>query len=150
MKARQASTIFPIGEAREALPSELSSLVAEVRAAARAANKAEAEYVCQLALLARAAYGRRAAGGDAMTVCAKAVGLTRQTLQPFVRIALCWTKDELCDLLAGGDPNGRALTSSHLAALARLPRSKRAHWTERALTEGMHVRELRKRVGRTG
>jgi hypothetical protein len=58
-------------------------------------------------------------------------------------VAECWTEAEARHLLTQPAPGGRALTWSHLVAIAALPsRKQRSRWARRASVEGLSVREL--------
>jgi len=146
MNDQRSSGVIPIEVPSERLPEDLSALVAGLLAAEENVNAATAECVYRLAFLARAAHGRRVGSLDAMSVCAQAIGITRQTLQPFALIARCWTQEELRELLTRRDAHGRGLSSSHLVTLARIPRAARIRWIERALAESLDVRALRRKI----
>jgi hypothetical protein len=140
-------------------PVELNRRVArpEVRGGASAAavedalraiklqRTAEAEVAYRLAV---AAAGARKGGIEA---CARALGLTRQTLAPYALVGAHWTAAELRHLLAErrtvhGDP----ISISHLAELANLAPAHRDRWLERTFSQGLTVRELRAGLWKSG
>jgi hypothetical protein len=70
------------GESRnEVLSAELLQLANDARSARAALEVTSAEYAYRLAVLARAASGRRAGEGSAMEACARAAHVSRQVLQ---------------------------------------------------------------------
>jgi hypothetical protein len=125
---------------------DLEQLVDDALCAANELRFAHSEYAYRLAVLARAATGRRLHTGSAIDACARALGIRRQTLQPYAILTLRWKPDELRALFKRPGANGKPLSTSHLLLLARLPRSEREYWVERALTDGMEVHELRARL----
>jgi hypothetical protein len=131
------------------LPSDLRKLVNEVLRAVTRMRGLEAEYVLGLAEVARAARDRRAENEPAIDACAKALGVARQTLQPYALIASRWKPEELRHLLSRRDRHGRPISLSHLLVLARLPPRESARWTESVFEEGIVVHDLRKRVRRS-
>jgi hypothetical protein len=128
---------------------DIARLVDEALRAANDLRRAHSEYAYRLAVLARAATGRRLSKGSAIEECARALGIRRQTLQPYSILTLRWKPEELRVLFGRPGANGRALSTSHLLLLARLPKSERDHWVERTLTEGLEVHELRARLRRS-
>ena len=138
------------GNLRTAEPTDespiLRDLVAGVQHAVSMLREAEAQYVLRMAEVARAA--RRGGAGDesSMNACARALGISRQTLQPYAVVALRWTERDLRDLFDRRDCHGRPLSLSHLLVLARLSQAERSRWIEVVLAEGTPVHELRERL----
>jgi hypothetical protein len=128
------------------LPGDLSELLEEVHRAELDVRVAEAKYARSLALLAGAARGRRVGGASAIGICANALGMARQTLQPFAIIAARWSQQELDAIFERRRASGRPLTTSHLLCIARLPRGARREWIQRALHEDLDVRALRESI----
>jgi hypothetical protein len=127
------------------LPDDLRDRVDQIRRMALAIRTAEAEYVYQLALLAKAAAAYRFPdGSSATTVCAAAIGLGRTTLAAFALVAARWTAGELRQLLTLRDIRGQPLSVTHLLLVARLPRTIREPWIGRILAEGLDVRSLKR------
>jgi hypothetical protein len=124
----------------------LQDLVAGVQQAISTLREAEAQYVLRMADVARAARRGGAADESSIDRCASALGISRQTLQPYAIIALRWTARDLRDLFGRRDSHGRPISLSHLLVLARLPQADRSHWIEVVLAEGMPVHELRERL----
>jgi hypothetical protein len=142
MQHRRASGVFAgLGaRAHEKLPDDFSHIIAEIESVSQTA---QARRIWLLALLARAAHGRRAGEIGCVKLCAEALRLSRRAFEPYALVARCWTEEELSVLLARRDKRGRCLTASHLLVLAPLPRALRAQWTEFSLIQGLSVRELR-------
>ena len=78
-----------------------------------------------------------------MEVCARQVGVARTTLHAFSIIANRWQLPELRALFLRRDPEGRALSATHLLLVGRLPRAARERWIERVLADGLDVRALK-------
>jgi hypothetical protein len=128
----------------------LCEVVADAARAGLDAKRAEAEYVYRVAIVARAATGRRLSGMSALEACARSLGLARRTLQQLAIIAMRWTVFEYRALLERQGAGGHSLTTSHLLMIAPLARGAREHWIERTLAEGLEVRELRERIAHDG
>jgi hypothetical protein len=125
------------------LPPEVTELVAVAEQAARDLRLAEAEHAYRLALVARAATGRRLAkGGSALEACAKRLGLARSTLQAFSALACCWSREELRAMFARA--RSSCLSISHLLLVSQLPRLERYRRIEQILDGSLGVRELRR------
>jgi hypothetical protein len=127
----------------DALPADLRALVEGARRSLERVADAEAAYVYSLALMSRAATGRTVQGGSAIDVCAAALGLTRQTVQPYAVIASRWNFVDLRRLLSRRTVRGRPLSTAHLLFLARLGKAQRGYWLERTVREGLDVHSLR-------
>jgi DNA-binding response OmpR family regulator len=140
--ARQRRTRRSGTPGGEDLPEDLRELVGGVLSTAVELGTKESEYAYRLALLARAANGRRLDGRSATGACADAVSVSRQTLRLYASVAARWEPEDLPALLRRRDCKGRPLTTSHLVAIARAPRSSRDELTERALRDGLDVRQL--------
>jgi len=126
------------------LPDELHKLAQDVLDTFAKERAVEAEQAYRLALLAKAAFLHKSARGSAIAACARAVGLSRQTLQPYAIVATRWSAPELKQLLAERrNVRGEPISISHLVLLAKLPRATRDTWIERAFAEGLTVRQLR-------
>jgi len=138
----------PVARTEHALPEDLQRHVDAVRKAAYAVSSAETEYVCCLATLAQVAAHRRLSSGSAADACAHALGITRQTLQPYSLLLTRWEPEELRALLSRRNVHGRPLSLSHLLELARLPAAMRARWIERTLAEGLDAHALRAAIRR--
>jgi hypothetical protein len=123
-------------------------VVAAVEAGARL-HAAEAEYAFRMAAVARAARRGGATESSAVRACASALGITRQTLQPYALIGMRWTPEELRSLLERHDCNGRRISLSHLLILSRLSHAERQRRTEEVFAEGLAVHELRERIRTT-
>jgi hypothetical protein len=130
------------------LPRDLVGLVEAVRQAQNEVDAANAKYVYALALLSRAASGRTIEGGSAVDLCAHAVGLSRQTLQPYAIVALRWRPEELRNLLNLRTAQERPLSIAHLLVLARLPAADRETWLLRTVREGLDAHSLRALIAR--
>jgi DNA-binding NarL/FixJ family response regulator len=125
------------------LADELHALVEDVCDAAAEVLFVDAEYVFRMAVLAQKAYGAADDGDPQFAACARAVGLSRQALQPYVLVAKRWTREELRVLLAERrNVLGKPMSVSHLHLLARLPRHAREEWVERVFSEGLTVSGL--------
>jgi hypothetical protein len=127
----------------DVLPEDLSRLVVAVQEARSALLQAQAEHACRLALLARAANGRVVRQTSATRVCAAILGISRQTLQPYARVAGRWHADELHALLENAVANGAVLSRSHLEQLAKVPQHECRVLVDRAFTERLTVRGLK-------
>lgn len=125
------------------LPPELRPLAQDALDAFAKGRDVEAEQAYRLALLARAARAHSSAKRSGLADCARAIGVSRQTLQPYAVLASRWSPKELKELLARRNIHGEPISVSHLMQLARLPRPVRDAWTERVFAEGLTVRELR-------
>jgi hypothetical protein len=124
----------------------LHDLVAGVQQAVSTLRDAEAQYVLRMAEVARAARRGGVADESSINHCARALGISRQTLQPYAIVALRWTTKDLRDLFERRDCHGRPISLSHLLVLARLPQADRSRWIEVVLAEGTPVHELRARL----
>jgi CheY-like chemotaxis protein len=134
----------PDDSLREKLPADLRALAEDVLDSFAKERDLEAEQAYRLALLAKAAFAHRSPRGSAIEACARAVGLSRQTLQPYAIVASRWSAPELKHLLAERrNANGEPISISHLVVLAKLPRPARDTWLERVFAEGLTVRQLR-------
>lgn len=103
----------------------------------------EADVACQLALLARAAHDAR----GTLAACAQALGVSRQTLQPYTVVARQWTGAELQHLLAvRRNSKGEPISMSHLLLVANWPRPECDRVVERVFSEALTVRQLRRIV----
>jgi hypothetical protein len=127
----------------------LENAVADAIRAARDAKLAEAEYAYKMAIVAQVAAGRRLSGMSAVEASARSLGVTRRTLQQWAILATRWTLAECRVLLERRGPDGNSLTVSHLLVVASLPREARKHWIERALLDGLAVRELRAHIAQS-
>jgi DNA-binding response OmpR family regulator len=135
----------PAGEVDETeLSEELQALVGDVLDTIASERALEAEQAYRLALLAKAALASTTPRGSPIEACARAVGLSRQTLQPYALVASRWSAPELKRLLAERrNVRGEPISISHLVMLAKLPRATRDSWIERVFSEGLTVRQLR-------
>lgn len=104
------------------------------------------EYALRMAAVARAARRGGASPSSTIRECASALGIARQTLQPYALVGMRWTDAELRALLERHDCHGRHISMSHLLILCRLPAAERKIRTEETLAEGLGVHELRKRI----
>jgi DNA-binding response OmpR family regulator len=147
-RQRRARRSAPAGG--EDLPEDLRELVGGVLSTAVELGTKESEYAYRLALLARAANGRRLRGRSATEACADAVNVSRQTLQVYATVAARWEPEALPALFKRRDCKGRPLTTSHLVAIARAPQSSRDELIEHALREGLDVRQLQALVANGG
>jgi DNA-binding response OmpR family regulator len=126
------------------LPSELRVLADDVLDVFAQERSIEAEQAYRLALLAQAAFASEERDWSVIEACARAVGLSRQTLQPYATVASRWTAPELLHLLAERrNARGEPISISHLVLLARLSNPARSQWLERVFDEGLTVRQLR-------
>ena len=125
------------------LPEDLRELVEHARAAGSAVRIAQAEYAYRLSLLALRAAGHRLGCVAAISAAATALGISRQTLQPYAVLAARWAPEDLRALFKLRTTHGRPLSVTHFLVLARLPRSKRDALIARALREGLDARTLR-------
>jgi hypothetical protein len=145
MGKRKLGSVARCGESACGLPTDLHELLTDAMRAAAELRVAEAESAYRLALLVRAATGRRLGrGGSALAACAKQLGVSRSTLQPFSSIASRWSPQELRTLFERSD--SRSLSVSHLLIIGQLPGPARDRWIERILAEGLGVHELRSRL----
>ena len=131
----------PVGKGE--CPDQLFAAVAQAEASLHAA---EAEYALRMAAVARAARRGGAGARSAVRACASALGITRQTLQPYALVAMRWKEAELRSLLERQDCNGRCISLSHLLILCRLPLAERQRRTEETFREGLAVHRLRERI----
>jgi hypothetical protein len=134
-----------IAETRDDTPL-LHDLVAGVQQAVSTLRDAEAQYILRMAEVARAARRGGVADESSINHCARALGISRQTLQPFAIVGLRWTARDLRELFERRDCHGRPISLSHLLVLARLPQADRSRWIEVVLAEGTPVHELRERL----
>jgi hypothetical protein len=149
-EARSANHVIEGASSAECdLPDDLHELLREAHRACINLRIAEARYARSLAVLAGGARGRRVRGASAIEVCAKALGIARQTLQPFAIIASRWSQSELNAIFEMRGAAGRPLTTSHLLCVARLPLRTRELWIRRALNEDLDVRALRERLAKS-
>jgi DNA-binding NarL/FixJ family response regulator len=126
------------------LPDDLRTLAGDVLDTFARERALHAEQAYRLALLAKAAFAHPSLKGSPIEACARAVGLSRQTLQPYALVATRWSAPELRHLLAERrNSRGEPISISHLVLLAKLPRATRDTWTERVFAEGLTVRQLR-------
>jgi DNA-binding response OmpR family regulator len=131
-------------EDEEALPDDLRALAEDVLDTFARERELHAEQAYRLALLAKAAFAREHVKGSSIEACARAVGLSRQTLQPYAIVASRWSAPELRTLLAERrNAHGEPISISHLVVLAKLPRATRDAWIERVFAEALTVRQLR-------
>jgi CheY-like chemotaxis protein len=130
---------------QDALPADLRILAEDVLDAFAKERALQADLAYRLALLAQGAAASTAASGTSIfEACARAVGLSRQTLQPYATVAARWTGPELRQLLAERrNVRGEPISISHLVELARLSNPTRDEWLERVYAEGLTVRQLR-------
>jgi hypothetical protein len=149
MEKRKLRRVPPDSASVCVLPVDLHEFVADALRSATDLRQAEAENAYRLALLVRAATGRRLGrGGSALAACAKLLGVSRSTLQPFSSIASRWSPQELRALFERSD--SRFLSVSHLLLIGQLPRTARNPWIKRVLEEGLGVHELRRRLAAAG
>jgi hypothetical protein len=127
-------------------PTPIRHLVAAAVQAGARLHAAEAEYALGMAAVARAARRGGATDNSAARECASALGITRQTLQPYALLAMRWTPQELRVLLERQDCNGRRISLSHLLILSRLSHAERLRRTEEVFVEGLGVHDLRARI----
>jgi CheY-like chemotaxis protein len=129
----------------DALTPELRVLAEDVLDAFARERTLQADLAYRLALLAQgAAASTTSPGASIIEACARAVGLSRQTLQPYATVAARWTGPELRQLLAERrNKFGEPISISHLVELARLSNPTRDEWLERVFAEGLTVRQLR-------
>jgi DNA-binding response OmpR family regulator len=129
----------------EGLPDDLRALAEDVLDSFAKEHELHAEQAYRLALLAKAAFARASSSkGSPIEACARAVGLSRQTLQPYAIVASRWSAPELKHLLAERrNAQGEPISISHLVVLAKLPRGTRETWIERVFAEALTVRQLR-------
>jgi CheY-like chemotaxis protein len=126
------------------LPPDLRALAGDVLDVFAQERSLEAEQAYRLALLAQAAFASVGRDWSVIEACARAVGLSRQTLQPYATVAARWSAPELRQLLAARrNVRGEPISISHLVLLARLSNPARDQWTERVFDEGLTVRQLR-------
>ena len=131
------------------LPDDLRQLVDAARLVQAKGRDIEVEYAFCLAEIARAATSRKVVRGNgngtfsAIEACARALGIERQTLQPYALLVSRWTVDELRVLFNRRTVSGRRLSISHLIVLSRLARAERDAWSSRVLCEGLEAHQLR-------
>jgi DNA-binding response OmpR family regulator len=134
----------PPPSAVDELPPDLRALADDVLDVFAQERSLEAEQAYRLALLAQAAFASEARDWSVIEACARAVGLSRQTLQPYATVVSRWSADELRRLLAERrNVRGEPISVSHLVLLSRLPNPARSLWLERVFGEGLTVRQLR-------
>lgn len=134
----------PSAETEGDLPDDLRALAGDVLDTFAREHELHAEQAYRLALLAKAAFARGSSKGSPIEACARAVGLSRQTLQPYAIVASRWSAPELKHLLAERrNAQGQPISISHLVVLAKLPRGMRETWIERVFAEALTVRQLR-------
>jgi hypothetical protein len=126
------------------IPPDLHSRILDAIEATADVRDAQAEHAYRVALLARSAIGR----GRVFVSCARALGMQRQTLQPFALVATRWSPEDLRSLFSARDAHGRPLSISHLQLLARLPRGERNEWLVAVLRDCIDVHSLRERLRR--
>jgi hypothetical protein len=120
---------------------QLKPLIDGALQAMRQQRACEADVAYRLALLAHAARSSR----GTFATCARALGVSRQTLQPYALVAEQWSGDELRTLLAERRNSlGEPISISHLVLLAKLPRPACDRIVERVFSEGLTVRQLRR------
>jgi CheY-like chemotaxis protein len=142
---RAVASHTPPAPDADALPPDLRVLAEDVLDAFAKERTLQADLAYRLALLAQGAASSTAASGSSIfEACARAVGLSRQTLQPYATVAARWTGPELRRLLAERrNVRGEPISISHLVELARLSNPTRDEWLERVYAEGLTVRQLR-------
>ena len=129
------------------LPHPLRALVEDARDALAEGRRVQATQIHRFALVARAALSDTSGGRGVAIRCAQELGLTHHSLQAYALLASRFSAEELRELLATRrNVHGVHLTVSHLQLLAKLPRRTRIVWIERAFSEGLTVRQLRKVV----
>lgn len=120
---------------------QLQPLIDGALEAIRQQRACEADLAFRLALLAHAARNSR----GTFATCARALGVSRQTLQPYALVAEQWSGDELRTLLAERRNSlGEPISISHLVLLAKVPRPACDRIVERVFSEGLTVRQLRR------
>lgn len=123
-------------------PKEFDALIDGARHAFARQRTAEADLAYHLTVLARAA-----GSGRNTALCARALGISRQTLSPYALVGSQWTASELEALLANRrNVHGDPISISHLVLLARVPATDRDRWLERTFENGLTVRELRRQL----
>jgi hypothetical protein len=126
------------------LPGDLRALADDVLDVFAQERSLGAEQAYRLAMLAQAAFATEGRDWSVIEACARAVGLSRQTLQPYATVAARWSAPDLRHLLADRrNARGEPISISHLVLLARLANPARDHWLERVFDEGLTVRQLR-------
>lgn len=126
------------------LPADLRGLADDVLDVFAQERSLEAEQAYRLAMLAQAAFASEGRDWSVIEACARAVGLSRQTLQPYATVAARWSAPELRHLLAERrNAHGHPISISHLVLLARLSNPARDQWLERVFDEALTVRQLR-------
>jgi hypothetical protein len=131
------------------LLDELGRCAQAVVAVSEQLRIAEAEQACRILILARVAGQCVAAEVADFEYCARTAGLTRQTLQPYMRLAGRWEPAHLRYLLLERkNADGQNASISHLLLLARLPQARCQAWTEVLFQRSWSVRQLQEAVRR--
>jgi hypothetical protein len=125
------------------LPRDLQVLAESALDAGERVHVAEGVRVERMVRLVRTATGNRVGAQSALGALATLFGTSRQAIQEYATVGARWSDARLAELQSLRDRNGRPLGLSRLVALARLPSATRSATIERALSEGLSVREIR-------
>jgi DNA-binding response OmpR family regulator len=117
------------GLVRVSFPQEIASLVTEAIASGLHVASAESEHAYYLALLARAVGSGRLSVAN-FDACARATGVSRQTLQNFVTLTSRWDPERIAQMLRMKDRCGREISKIILLKVARGPSSLRREFDE--------------------
>jgi CheY-like chemotaxis protein len=111
-------------------PPDVAKFVAAAKASGLHASTADAHHAFTLAELALSVTtdGLSAANFDA---CAKAAGVSRQTLQDFATLTARWSPDWIADMLSMTDRNGKPITKAVLLKVARATSGLRLAFDQR-------------------
>jgi CheY-like chemotaxis protein len=146
VKERRNATPAPPSPSPK-LPADLEKVVSGALHVGADLGALEAEHAYHLALVARAATGRRVGGRSAVAICAEALGMARPTLQAYVSLIARWSAIDIKRLLGRRDCNGRSvITVSQLMLIARAPGAQRAFLLEQAARGDVDIRCLRSLV----
>jgi hypothetical protein len=118
-------------------------IVSEVLDAMTREHRARVERICRLVELARAAAADPDAS-TALTVAARAVGLSRQTLHGYAVVGLRFTNMEIAELLDRRNAKGEPISISHIEAMARNGKTDQGLLLQRAILEAMTTSKLKR------
>jgi hypothetical protein len=124
------------------LPLHLQELARDALQAIQELIEAEASYAWRLARLARAAHDHPRGRGSWLDACASVLGMTRQSLHPYVLLGSRWDLHDLQVLLRHRE-QGRRISLAQLFLIARRPRPEREEWIARIRRDDITVRGLR-------
>jgi hypothetical protein len=100
-------------------PPEVAKLVTAAKSSRVHATTADAHHAFTLAELALAVTTDGLSDAANIDACAKAAGISRQTLQDFATLTARWSPEWIADMLSMTDRNGKPITRAVLLKVAR-------------------------------